>query len=92
MDANIASGASMKKNVGMRLSLYCSTARCPHRATCFELRHGRLRLAIQFCPFHFEELARLVRRQGKDWSATRGRGDWIESRLWAASQGLKSGL
>ena len=47
---------------------------------------------MQFCAFHFEELARLVRRQGKDWSATRGRDDWIESRLWAASQGLKSGL
>jgi len=63
---------------------------CRNEATCFEFRHGRLRLAIQLCRFHFEELARLVKRQGKDWGATAC--DWRDARLWAASKGLKSGL
>jgi hypothetical protein len=69
-----------------------SAVDCVHQATRFELEHGQLRLAVRLCPFHFEELAALVKRQGADWSATRGKYDWIESRLWAASKGLKSGL
>ncbi|MGA7760707.1 MAG: hypothetical protein WCA59_03095 [Candidatus Binataceae bacterium] len=71
---------------------YCSAVNCLHEATRFELEHGRLWIAVRLCPFHFEELADLVKRQGKDWSETRGKYDWLQSRLWAASQGLKSGL
>ena len=67
-----------------------SISTCPHPATCFELRHGRLRLTVRLCAFHFEELGRLVKRQGKDWGATAC--DWRDARLWAASKGLKSGL
>jgi len=63
---------------------------CTHRATCFELPHGRLRLPVRLCAFHFEELGQLVKRQGKDWGATAC--DWRDARLWAASKGLKSGL
>jgi hypothetical protein len=63
---------------------------CPHEATHFELRHGRLRLPVRLCAFHFEELGRLVKRQGKDWGATAC--DWRDARLWAVSRGLKSGL
>jgi hypothetical protein len=36
-----------------------SISTCPRPATCFELRHGRLRLAVRLCAFHFEELGRL---------------------------------
>jgi hypothetical protein len=67
-----------------------SISTCPHQATCFELRHGRLRLGVRLCAFHFEELGRLVKRQGKDWEETAC--DWRNARLWAASKGLKSGL
>jgi hypothetical protein len=67
-----------------------SISTCPHRATYFELCHGRLRLAVCLCSFHFEELGRLVKGQGKDWGATAC--DWRDARLWAASKGLKSGL
>jgi hypothetical protein len=79
-------------SLNARQDCYCSAVDCLHEATRFELEHGRLRIAVRLCPFHFEELTDLVKRQGKDWSETRGKYDWLESRLWAASQGLKSGL
>jgi hypothetical protein len=79
-------------SLNARQDCYCSAVDCLHEATRFELEHGRLRIAVRLCAFHFEELADLVKRQGKDWSETRGKYDWLESRLWAASQGLKSGL
>ena len=53
---------------------------------------GRLMLPVQLCAFHLEELADLVKRQGKAWPETRGKYDWLESRLWGTSKGLKSGL
>ena len=68
----------------------CSAVNCLDEATHFELEHGRLRLAVRLCAFHFEELCRLVKRQGKDWGATAC--DWRDARLWAASKSLKSGL
>lgn len=75
-----------------RRHVYCSSSSCRNEATRFELKHGSLPLRVRLCPFHFEELARLVRRQGKDWSVTRGPDGWLASRYWAAAQGLKSGL
>ena len=76
----------------MGVTIYCSTRGCRHRAMHFELEHGRLRMPVRLCPFHFEEMSGLVKRQGKDWATTRGPDDWIDSRLWAASKALKSGL
>jgi hypothetical protein len=81
----------MKKPDGHR-HVYCSSSRCRHEATRFKLKHGRRPLNVRFCPFHFEELSRLVKRQGKDWSETRGKYGWLASRYWAASKGFKSGL
>ena len=81
----------MKKTDGRR-HVYCSSSSCRNEATRFQLKHGRLQLSVRLCPFHFEELARLVGRQGKDWSGTRGPYGWLASRYWAASQGFKSGL
>ena len=46
---------------------------------------------MRLCAFHFEELADLVKRQGQGL-VERGKCDWLDSRLWAASKGLKSGL
>jgi hypothetical protein len=88
---NIASGASNEKNrwyapfallFDRGLPGSSDVLRAPTRAA--EARGAVLPLPLRG--------AGPVRRQGKDWSATRGRDDWIESRLWAGSQGLKSGL
>jgi hypothetical protein len=45
---------------------------------------------LGLCAFHFQELQRLGKLQGKDWGATAC--DWCDARLWAVSKGLRSAL